>query len=417
MLKFITICFLFVGLMVKGQQPDAQGYIVYKEDTIYLKGTVRVKPVEPPPPPPVSLCDKTGIRRYLTPSIWGGLYLNAASYKCNPGDTLVISNKYTWAGLDIENFHGSATCPIVIISDEGVNVSAGVKMKHCTYIKVTGLKIHGNGTGPGIDITGRSAYIEIEKLDVWKKFFGIWCKQEADCPDSLKYPNWWIDNISIHDSKFVNIASDGLYLGSTSPTGQRSVSCNGVVIYPIPLRLSNIKVYNCLVDSCGRTGIQLSGADRGVNEIYNNVVTRSGFELNQTQGDGIAIGGMSRAYVHDNIIDSVFKYGVFCLGAGLSRIERNKITNCGYLGKIVNTGSKPSNILTNTLPTVPVNDSTTLIIANNVFGKNCAPNGENIVIYNNAKLMTANNRIYGNVRIDGVAAKLQNDLNVKYSTQ
>ena len=34
-----------------------------------------------------------------------------------------------------------------------------------------------------------------------------------------------------------------MYLGSTDPNGLRALSCNGKTIYPKPLRLGYIKVY------------------------------------------------------------------------------------------------------------------------------------------------------------------------------
>lgn len=420
---FFLIYLLLIAGTAFSQTTDVTGYIIYKGDTIDLKGTIRVKPIEPPPPPPLpTICTAKGVRRYVTPQSWGGLYVNGRDFKVNPGDTLVIRSKDKWAGLDMENFHGSSTCPIVIINEGDVNIPAGFKMKHCTYIKLTGsgtstkygFRIEGNGSGPAFEITGRSAHVEVERLFGWKKYYAGWIKHEADCADSLQYPNWYMDDISIHDCKFVNIGQDGLYLGSTSPTGQREAYCDGKLTYPLPIRLSNIRVYNNIIDSCNRTGIQLSGADKGDNRIYNNTVTRCGYELNQTQGDGIALGGMTTAWVYGNTIDSTFKHGIFAIGAGLAKIESNIIKNNGWVGKSFNNW-QPVNIFVDNRQTVPANVLAQFIIRNNVFGKNAQLEGKNIVVYNSNKLFASGNIISGNTTLSGGAANLQIASDVNWS--
>lgn len=413
----VTILFSLIGLFLVAQQPVIQGTIIYKGDTIDFKGFIRIPqepPVTDPPQPPTSACNAVGKRIYLTPASWGGVYLNGKSYKVNPGDTFVLSAKHNVQGLDIENFHGTETCPIVIINEGDAKMSAGIKLSHCTNIKITGsgngskygIDVTGNGTGVGIEVRGRSANIEIERVNVWKKAYGVWVKEEANCADSLQYPNWRMDNISLHDCRFANIGQDGLYFGSTSPTGQRTVSCNGKTITPIPLRLSNIRIYNNIVDSCNRTGIQLSGADQGKNEIYNNIVTRCGYELNNTQGDGIALGGMTTARVYKNLVDSTYKHGIFCLGVGLCEISNNIIDHSGYLGKLVNTYLQPAGILADTRGTVPAGLTTTLVIKENILGKNAVKNGEHIVIFNSGNSYTDSNIIRNNKTVSGAEAKI-----------
>lgn len=421
---YLLISLLLSQVICIAQQPDFKGVVTNGIDSFDVFLYKRTKPVEPPAPPPAPTCGIKGIRRYLSPYSWGGIYLNAKDYKCNPGDTLVIKGNWA-AGVAIENFHGTASCPIVVINEGQVKLPAGINMRHCTYIKVTGsgtaakygIDVSGNGTGPGIEITGRSANIEVERINVYHKVYGVWCKEEANCADSLQYPNWWIDNISLHDCNFYNIGQDGLYFGSTSPTGQRSVSCNGVSITPVPLRLSNIKIYNNIVDSCNRTGIQLSGADRGNNEIHHNIVRRCGYELIDTQGDGIALGGMTRAWVHDNYIRQTSKHGMFLIGSGPSKIENNNIDSSGLLGTYVNSFMQPVGIFADSRLTVPANDSVTLIIRNNILGVNTQKLGEHIVLFNSNKLFGAGNIIAGNKTQKGEAAKVSVALDIKWSTQ
>lgn len=424
MKKILSIFFLLFSLASSAQ--DIQGYQVINGDTFDIKGYKRLpKPVEPPPAP---TCSVKGIRRYLTPASWGGVYLNGKDYKCNPGDTIVVKSTASIAGVDMENFHGTASCPIVIINEGDVKMAAGFKMSHCTFIKLTGsgtaskygfiVEDLKNGGGEGVNITGRSANIEIERLYVHKKAYGVSCRQEAACPDSLQYPNWWIDNISLHDCSFFNIGQDCLYFGSTNPTGgQRYVPCNGINIAPIPLRLSNIRIYNNIIDSCNRTGIQLSGADRGDNRIYNNIITRCGFEHNNTQGDGIALGGMSRAWVHDNYIRQTWKHGLFLIGSGPSKIENNDVDSSGMLGPLRNDFMQPVGIFADSRLTVPANDSVSLSIRNNILGKNTQLAGQQIVIFNSNNLFGCCNIISGNKTQTGEPAKISVAPSIKWSAQ
>ena len=60
-----------------------------------------------------------------------------------------------------------------------------------------------NAQGVGIDIHGRSAYVEVQHVFFHKKTYGLWVKQEGSCVDSLQYPNFIISNIYIHDNKIV----------------------------------------------------------------------------------------------------------------------------------------------------------------------------------------------------------------------
>jgi hypothetical protein len=365
-----------------------------------------------------------GVRRNITPSS-GGRYLNGNSYTYNPGDTLVISGSDTWTGgLEIDNFHGTHECPVVIINDGDVQMGAGFNMEHCSYIKLTGsgseseygFYIEGTGGGVALEVTGRSKCIEIERVKVYNKNYGVWCKQEANCADSvwaLTIPGyedvtsdngWRIDSISLHDCDFRLIGQDGLYFGSTSPNGTRDISCSGETIYPIPPRLSNIQIYNNLLDSCNRTGIQLSGADQGTNRIYKNTVMRCGYEYNQTQGSGIILGGDTRATVDSNYIRRTFMHGIMCIGSGTSYIEHNDIDSSGILDDVTNTTSQPTNIFGDTRNTVPANDSVRLIIRNNIVGANAVADGKQIIINNTNGTFATGNVICNNTKQSGGTA-------------
>ncbi len=328
------------------------------------------------------------------------------------GDTLVTRaslNNITYFAF--EHLRGTSSQPIVIINEGGQVYIDRIKMTGCTYVKLTGsgssdqygFRVEsGIQDGVGIEIHERSAHVEVERVFINNKKYGFWVKQEAGCADSLNYPNWTLSNISIHDTKITNMEQEAMYLGSSAPNGERGVVCNGVTVYPKPMRLSNIKVYNNIIDRTNRGGIQLSGADNGDNEIYNNTVTNIGYEFNTAQGNAIVLGGYTQAYVHDNVVNNTFSSGIFALGAGLIRIENNRIDNSGTLeGR---TAGGMSSIMLDTRLTNPVKN-TSFIIKNNTVGANT--DNTNIRIYNSFLTFEQGNQICYNKTATGADATVK----------
>ncbi|HMR92074.1 MAG TPA: PKD domain-containing protein, partial [Chitinophagaceae bacterium] len=351
-----------------------------------------------------------GVRRVLYHHSWGGTF-NGNTYTYNAGDTLVIRADDGWGalGLSLENFHGTKSCPIVIINEGGQTALGAILLRNCTYIKLTGsgsadfYGFYSNGAFSAIDIDGKSSNIEVERWKVTNAGYICRVKQDPSCDNSLNYPNWRMDNISVHDMWAKGIYQDGMYFGNTAPTTGREITCNGLKVSPIPMRLSNISIYNNYIDSVGRTGIQLSGCDSGYNEIYNNHVRRTGFELNQAQGSGIIIGGMAHAYVHDNVVRETFQFGILAMGAGFSRVENNDVDSSGILNGTINPGYRIS-IACNAVKTFPL-DSSMIWIRNNLVG-----NGDAINISAGSAVPTwvrNGNIICGNKKQNGAEAYIQ----------
>lgn len=362
----------------------------------------------------------SGTRRTIVPWGDGGIYFSGKPGGFNylalqPGDTLVLGpsvNNY----FSLEDVHGTPACPIVIINTGGqVTLTRGFDLRNCSDIKLTGsgvaglqygFKVHNpsdwDNNGVAIGIQGRSRNMEVERIYVHKKTYGAWIKQDPTCVDSLNYPNWHMDNVKMHDCRFLNIGQDCIYAGNTDPTGARPVMCNGVETHPVPMRLSNIQIYNLIVDSCMRTGIQLSGCDSGYNAIYNNIVSRCGYELNQQQGTGISIGGMtSNCHVYNNTIRQTFLYGILGLGVGSNYIENNNIDSSGYLGSIVNTYSQPTAIYIDTRASLPFSTSR-YEIKNNKVGKNASQDGHDIYWEKSFNTYASGNIICGNKKQDNL---------------
>lgn len=332
-----------------------------------------------------------------------GLFIGK-SFSYSPGDTFVLTG--TWSYCTLDGILGTPTDYVVIVNQGGqVQLTSGFSFTNCRYIKLIG-----NGTndkygfrisetvnnGVGISIQGRSSYIEVSKVDVYNKTYGYWVKQEASCIDSLQYPNWLIDHIIIHDGRIRVANQEGMYLGSTDPNGTRAISCNGKTIYPKPLRLSNIHVYNMIIDSTYRSGIQLSCASSGVNNIRNNTITNCGYEYQSNgQGSGISLGGYTQANLLSNTITNTYTMGISSLGAGQLNIKNNTVKNSGSLSGHTVPGM--ASIMVDTRNTSPA-DSTTFNIESNVLGSNT---DVNIRVYRTYPTYTTRNVICsnGNVKI------------------
>jgi len=253
--------------------------------------------------------------------------------------------------------------------------------------------------------------------------FGFVCRTDNFCEDSLTFPNWVIDSISIHDCRIVGVWYEGMYLGNTSPDNAkdsydpRPIVCNGDTVYPMPMRNGSTKVYNNYVDSTGRGGIQLASASTGMSEIYNNTVMHSGMNGDTDQGTGISIGTYAHVYVHNNRVNNTFTWGIASLGGSGTgtalRIEDNSVDSSGYLFTYdLSTTSKrkinpitepmftdslnyPGSIYVGTRPTL-FKDSTTFWIKNNTVGKYKNKKAA-IQVFDDYKTMTkSGNMIYRN---------------------
>jgi hypothetical protein len=137
-----------------------------------------------------------------------GKYISGKTFPIYPGDTLLLkaaNNPYSY--LSLENIYGSPENPIVIINEGGRVEIGAMAANNCKYLKFTGSgtsDFYGfymtspKGTGTAWAVYGRSKNIEIERSEIYRETYMIWAKHEADCNDSLQYPNWYLDSISFH---------------------------------------------------------------------------------------------------------------------------------------------------------------------------------------------------------------------------
>lgn len=338
------------------------------------------------------------------------------TYDLQPGDTLFIDGSKAWSYIYIEGKNGTPSCPIVIMNKNGQAKLTGdfaqLKLRSCSYFKVLGTGTAGvtygfhiqpyptgtivNGTF-ALSIEGRSKNIEVSNVSISHAGIGMNIKEDGDCDPLYNYPNWVIDSILIHHNRIVKTWNQGMYIGNTSPDNGptsydvRPVVCNGVTTYPRPVRMGDIKVYNNIVDSTGRAGIQLASASTGLSEIYNNTITHNGMGGDEQQGAGINLGTYSNVWVYNNTIRNTLAYGISSFGASSTgntlKIENNLIDSSGYLNHYgfgdwstdiiqfatravtTNTLTWPYSICIYTKPTEAPIDSTHFYVSGNSLGR------------------------------------------------
>ncbi len=183
-------------------------------------------------------------------SVDGSIYLTGNNY-----DTVVFRASTLNVGMSwfcYVKTSGTPNKPIVFINEGLVENSTGFAMENCSYIKITGtgtgqqsavgtvLGVTRNWSygfyfhdksGQAANIWGYSHHIEIEHIRVSRMTYFFWVKNEVGevgCDLGLNYPNAPIYNIVIHDNYLKGCQQDGMYMGSTAPTGGRSVTCREV---------------------------------------------------------------------------------------------------------------------------------------------------------------------------------------------
>ncbi len=343
------------------------------------------------------------------------------NFSYSPGDTFVLKSNISYTYFSMANVHD-----VTFINEGGiVHLQNGFNFNSCSNITITGTgsqEFYGfeisdpTANGVGIDINGKSKHITCNNIYIHDKTYGYWVKQEvaSTCDQSLYYPNWYMDSISIYNCMIKRMNQEGMYIGSTGENADRPNSCGQ---YPYPMRLSNISVHDNIVDSTGRGGIMLSGADKGKNEIYNNKISRCGFEMNSYQGNGIVIGGNSYANIDNNTIKNTLCDGIWILGCGTTRVRGNTIDSSGWLNGVY--AGYMHGIAFDTRKSYPFKLSS-FRIRSNIIGKHT--DGADIYIYNTMQndqgkavsgFDTQKNLVYNNNK-GGAKVAVQNG--IVYST-
>jgi hypothetical protein len=284
----------------------------------------------------------TGSRTYLNKGVDGGVWATSA----NPGDTLIIQSKqnpFTW-GFFGNGLTGDSLHPIVVAADGQLNFSVGLSVINGHYIKFISLdtiknpfafKINAHVAtdtqpGPaGISIEGKSDHLEFANFWIDSTQYGIWCKNEHFCDSSLS--NWVLNYMTFRNFKMTNLRQHGSYIGATEIENvTRPSMCNGTNTFLTPSRIGNVRIFNGYIHNVGKNGLMISDARVGMSEIFNVEIDSTGNQLDMAQGHGIASGGATSIYIHDNTIKNTWLAGIASWGGASVRITNNIIYKTGY---------------------------------------------------------------------------------------
>jgi hypothetical protein len=369
----------------------------------------------------------------------------ATEYTIAPGDTVKFEGVF--ALVDMYGYRGTPARKIIITyGDSAAWIKRGLRGYDLSDLHVLGSTTNHtsadslgtrtynlrfgsiNNRDAGIDFLGRMKGITIKNIRVDDGHYGVRLKTDPPeeafhgfCDSSyVHFPdranNHIIDSIIIEGGYFRNLMGDPLYIGNTGPFGN-NYTCGGTVFF-IPMRMGNIVIrYNTIVIA-GRTPIQLSGAEFGLNKIHDNYIANSGDELNQSQGTGISIGGATEnCHVYNNRIKKTFLYGIFDIGAGTNYIYNNELDSIGWIDRNIESGAfnlqfpfrdRDSTIVAETSNFEIVGDKVKNIAGNlivTILSKPGSAAGyvKNIQIYNNRLGLTTG------IMTDGAIAFRQDD--------
>jgi len=389
-----------------------------------------------------------------------------------PGDTLVFGNSTPiprWPYIEMDNFVGDRACPLVITYSGTQclveNLAGDTTRGHNGTINLVSdgfVKVDGNKGTPGVygfliqgdpvfrydlgsaaQIVGTSHNIEWTGTKIRNIGTGLWMKNNGDCNLIDNYPNPGVDSVFFHDNWIVGTWNEGMYIGNTSPDNapsgacaydMRPITCADTTFFPVPPRIGDIHIYNNIVDSTGRGGIQLAGASVGTSYINNNTVTHNGMNGDDAQGTAISVGTYSRVIIHDNICRNTYTWAIALLGASntgfAQQIYSNTTDSSGYNRwyNLANTSRSwinpatepiftdtltwPQSIFVDTKPTCNPVDSTIVWIKNNTL-KLCKRPSQQIVIQNDHSTLQYNggNIICNNLTGSGSLANIYIDPN------
>lgn len=255
-----------------------------------------------------------------------------------PGDTLVFRKSlspWTYVYVSTSGLEGK---PIVLTNEGGPVSLGGFSLNNALYLHITGtgsadfygLRINqhavAGNNGAGISITGKSAHIEADHFTIDSVGYGIWCKNEDFLDATLSA--WVLDDIIVHDFQFRDFLHHGTYIGPTEVINKSRPNSKGQ--YLDPSRVGNIKIYSGLIRRMGKNGLMVSAVSTGQVEIFGVDIDTVGTLMAADQGTGIAIGGFSSSYIHDNRINHTWQPGIWSFGGPSIRIENNVVSNSGW---------------------------------------------------------------------------------------
>jgi len=268
---------------------------------------------------------------------------DGAAKGVKPGDKICFASG-TRKPIVFYNINGTAENPVIITNmcDGKVTIAGVAGNPYAVEIhKSSNFKFSGSGNAGqqyGIEMTGTVFGIDVKELstdfevDHLKLInltdAGIIGKTDPTCDASTWRGNFTMKNTKFHDNYIENIGGEGFYVGSSHYHTTVAKSCNGVTKNIQEHELINVQIYNNIIKSTGRDGIQVGGATSGCT-IHHNDIYNTGTKGEATQNSGIQINPGTNAECYNNKVDTGTGTGIFDVGRGASHIYNNLIMNQG----------------------------------------------------------------------------------------
>ena len=268
---------------------------------------------------------------------------DGAAKGVKPGDKICFANG-TRTPIVLYNINGTPENPVTVtnmcdgkVTIKGVSGNPySIEVHKSSNFKVSGAGnasqqygIELTGTVFGIDVKELSTDFEIDHLKLTALTdAGIIGKTDPTCDQSTWRGNFTMKNTKFHDNYIENIGGEGFYIGNSHYHTTVAKSCSGTTINVQEHEVINVQVYNNIVKSTGRDGIQVGGATSGCT-IHHNDIYNSGTTGEASQNSGIQINPGTNADCYDNKVDTGTGTGIFDVGRGGSHIYNNLIMNQG----------------------------------------------------------------------------------------
>ncbi|HEY0355650.1 MAG TPA: hypothetical protein VGC29_05575, partial [Flavisolibacter sp.] len=273
-------------------------------------------------------------------------YLRKSGFDIQGGDTVKINpnpnNGGVYNRIYLGEFGGSEGCPVVVVPNNQVVKIGGANARwflgtnigiadsnfvnHVvidgTYLRnKTGDQYGFQSTGTGFGMGTRLVTdLEVKGCLFKDNSLGIQIKILSDSayPWTV-YDNFTIKNIKINDNYFQNMAgSEGLYLGSTDPSGETQAGNHG----PVP-RLDSVLIFNNFFNGTAWDPIQTSAAR--YSEIHDNIILNGSVVNQGSQNWGILMGANCTGKIYNNVMYNGKGGTVGSLGYGFTEIYYNFI--------------------------------------------------------------------------------------------
>lgn len=218
-----------------------------------------------------------------------------------PGKKLVIGNP-DWSGGAYSSALQLLECQHIILGGEN----------NATDFLIDGSTTKAQSSYFGINLRPFTDNVEVKNITIRNGGTGILAKTDPDKDDPKTwYPNFVLENLSIHNVTITNVSTEAMYLGHTAVwwgwdekgkgynAGPKPA--NPAHTYVMPIKWKNVKIYQNYMSNSGYDGIQVSAIDQL--EIYENEVVNFGTRNIQGQNVGIIVGGRTiDTNVHDNYV-------------------------------------------------------------------------------------------------------------------